>query len=949
MSTLVRAKAALALVALFSTMIAAGPATVVAMPLGGAQQGVGILGLRHASDGAQTRIILEGTAELPYTIYRPDERTILVDLPGVDAAKLDDGYAVDSRGVERIQVERLRTASGQSLARLRIRLRSQVEDRTVIEGRNLILTLSAIASAPADSAPATQPAPAKEAPATLRAEVAAAKPVATSPLAPAKPAASVPENPASAITAVRTDVNNGTFRAFISTDGRVSFKHFLLPNPDRIVIDITGVKSSVERNAMEVNSGGISRIRVGQFRTADPKVVRIVFDVTKMGPYDVRQVGSDLVLSLGAGATAPVPVSAKPAPVPPQKSMPDPAVTAPPVQKPLAPAPKPAVSKPIVSNDEPADAPAAVKPAAKPAVKPAATPASTVRTPVAAPVRPVSEELQPQNSSGRPAAKPAAAAPAARNAQTAPPAPAMPRASNTDYMQEGYVGRPVNLELKNVDLRDVLRFLHNRFGVNFIVDKSVPAGVPVDVSLKDVPWNQALDAILKSQGLGMVREDGKMIRISTLASIAAEGEANRKVQESYVNSLPLITKIFKLKYASPVRQNTQADPSGRGSQSQASSPTFDPGSIRTGIYAFIKNRLSSRGRLEFDGRTNSVIVTDLAQRIEVIDEIIRVLDRPEPQVEIEARIVVARRNFLRDLGVQLSAGAANPSRGGFAGISSIPLLTTGASGNTDVTEIPQNVGIPVLGGLIPSIPGGLFGAPQVIDGQTLVNLTTGIIGTFQISAVIYASEQKGQIRTVAAPRITTQNNTTAEVVNGVQIPVQTISNNTITTTYVDAALRLNITPQIIVEDGAVLLNVIAENNDVSTLRTVGGTPGINTQSATAVVLVPDGGTTVLGGINIDQEFQAENRTPGLSRIPLFGNLFKRRNTNRDTQEILFFITPRIFRPELVGLTQESSLRSNDITITPVIVGGDGNTGVTFVDRSSGATVTLPAGSTVPVP
>lgn len=944
MSTLVRAKAALVLVALFSTMIAAGP-TALASPQSGAQQSVGIVALRHAADGAQTRIILEGTAELPYTIYRPDERTILVDLPGVDATKLDDGYAVDSRGVERIQVERLRTASGQSLARLRIRLRSQVEDRTVIEGRNLILTLSAAALAPATSAPAAAPttAPVVDAPATLRAEVPAAKPVATSALAPAKPAASVPENPATAITAVRTDVSNGTFRAFIATDGRVSFKHFLLPNPDRIVVDITGVKSSVERNAMEVNLGGISRIRVGQFRTADPKVVRIVFDVTKMGPYDVRQVGSDLVLSLGPGATAHIPTPAKSAPAPaPVKVAPETAPsTAPPVQKPLAPAARPAVSKPIVSDDEPADTPAAVKPVAKPVVKvPVPTTRDATRAPSATPVRPVSEELQPQNASGRPVNRGAAAAP--RSAQAAPPGPVVPRASSADYMQEGFVGRPVNLELKNVDLRDVLRFLHNRFGVNFIVDKSVPVNVPVDVSLKDVPWNQALEAILKSQGLGLVREDGKMIRVSTLASIASEGDAQRKVQESYVNSLPLITKIFKLKYASPVNKNTQAGPGGGGGQSQASSPTFDPSSIRTGIYAFIKNRLSTRGRIEFDGRTNSVIVTDLSQRIEIIDEIVRALDRPEPQVEIEARIVIARRNFLRDLGVQISAGAANPSRGGFAGISSIPLLTTGATGGTTDT-IPQSVGIPQLGGLLPSIPGGLFGAPQVLDGQTLVNLTTGIIGTFQISAVIYASEQKGQIRTVAAPRITTQNNTTAEVVNGVQIPVQTISNNTITTTYVDAALRLNITPQIIVEDGAVLLSVIAENNDVSTLRTVGGTPGINTQSATAVVLVPDGGTTVLGGINIDQENQAENRTPGLSRIPLFGNLFKRRSTNRDTQEILFFITPRIFRPELVGLTQESSLRSNDITITPVIVAGDG---VTLVDRATG---TGPGGTGDQVP
>src|SRR5205085_12526478 len=143
-----------------------------------------------------------------------------------------------------------------------------------------------------------------------------------------------------------------------------------------------------------------------------------------------------------------------------------------------------------------------------------------------------------------------------------------------------------------------------------------------------------------------------------------------------------------------------------------------------------------------------------------------------------------------------------------------------------------------------------------------------------------------------APRGTTQNNAPAEVVNGIQIPVQTVSNNTITTTFVEAALRLQITPQIIVEDGAILLQVLAENNNVNLgIVTGGGTPSINTQRVSAIVLIPDGGTTVIGGVNVDVENQSEIRTPGLSRIPVFGNLFKRRSTTRNTDEILFFITP----------------------------------------------------------
>jgi type IV pilus assembly protein PilQ len=161
-----------------------------------------------------------------------------------------------------------------------------------------------------------------------------------------------------------------------------------------------------------------------------------------------------------------------------------------------------------------------------------------------------------------------------------------------------------------------------------------------------------------------------------------------------------------------------------------------------------------------------------------------------------------------------------------------------------------------------------------------------------------ASETKGQIRTIASPRVTTTDNKTAEIVNGVQIPVQTVSNNTITTTFVTAALRLEITPQIIEENGQVLMHVVAENNTVNFAlagQFNNGTPGINTQSAETTVLVADGGTTVMGGINIDTEGHSINRTPGVSRIPLLGELFKKRQTRRDTDEILFFLTPRIVR------------------------------------------------------
>jgi type IV pilus assembly protein PilQ len=182
--------------------------------------------------------------------------------------------------------------------------------------------------------------------------------------------------------------------------------------------------------------------------------------------------------------------------------------------------------------------------------------------------------------------------------------------------------------------------------------------------------------------------------------------------------------------------------------------------------------------------------------------------------------------------------------------------------------------------------------------NSVLSLTTGIFGTSIISAALTLNETKGQIRTIASPRVTTTDNQPAEIVNGVQIPVQTVSNNTITTTFVTAALRLNIVPQIIEDNGEVLMRVVAENNTVNfnlASSANNGTPGINTQSAESTVRVPDGGTTILGGINIDNEGHTVNRTPGVSRIPIVGELFKRRTIRRVFDEIIFFITPRIIR------------------------------------------------------
>jgi type IV pilus assembly protein PilQ len=182
-------------------------------------------------------------------------------------------------------------------------------------------------------------------------------------------------------------------------------------------------------------------------------------------------------------------------------------------------------------------------------------------------------------------------------------------------------------------------------------------------------------------------------------------------------------------------------------------------------------------------------------------------------------------------------------------------------------------------------------------------LTTGIFGTAQISALITLAETRGTAKTVATPRVTALNNRPAQIESGSQIPVQTTQAASgtaiVTTTFVSVPLRLSITPQI-TDVGTVILRVTIENNTINTGIAVGGVPGIDTQRMQSEVLVPDGGTTVMGGVLADTEGETRQRTPGLASIPVIGNLFKRKLTTRSNSEILFFITPRIYRPDYQG-------------------------------------------------
>jgi type IV pilus assembly protein PilQ len=464
------------------------------------------------------------------------------------------------------------------------------------------------------------------------------------------------------------------------------------------------------------------------------------------------------------------------------------------------------------------------------------------------------------------------------------------------YGDPNFKGEPINLKVVNADIRDILSYITEQYGINFVIDKSVKA-VPVTVNVNEVPWNVALDSILVSQELG-VQVNGTILRVAETKTLAAEAEIANKIAESRIDMSPLYTEFIRLNYARASgtlsgEAGSTGGFSGGVVPGGAGGGNTSGGSADSGILGIVKRRLSRRGAVEVDGRSNTIIITDVRQNIDAIRQLVVLLDQPEPQVEIETRIVIAQRNFLRDIGMQLGASITNP-------------LNQRGGGFLDATT----------GRPSDSVPTGQF------------FLTTGAFGSAQITAALNLSESKGQTKTIASPRVTALNNRSAEIESGSQIPVTTVQRNSgsadeesggglvFTTTFVRVPLRLSVTPQIS-DAGTVILRIIAENNTVnpSLSNGVGGTPGIDTQRMQTEVLVPDGGTTVVGGVLTDLEVNSKSKTPGLGDIPILKYLFRNKTTQRATSEILFFITPRIYRPDYEGNPTSGKIGTTNRTTT----------------------------------
>ncbi|MGZ5513890.1 MAG: type IV pilus secretin PilQ [Candidatus Aminicenantales bacterium] len=420
--------------------------------------------------------------------------------------------------------------------------------------------------------------------------------------------------------------------------------------------------------------------------------------------------------------------------------------------------------------------------------------------------------------------------------------------------EEKYSGDIISLKIKDADLKDVVLYLAEFAGLNVVFDPDVRG--TVTVNLQDVPWDQTLDIILKQNKMGKTIE-GNILRIAPVSVLTREEEEQRRLTESKELSGPVVVKTITLSY-----------------------------SKAKDVAALLRSKISTRGEIIVDDRTNTLLISEVRDKLDLLEKLITVVDTPTPQVSIEARVVEASATFVRNLGIQW----------GFKGVADQ------FYGNATNLQFPNSVlvdGAMIPQGIVTKGIGGPLGGYAVNLPAPAFNSALGfsfanVLDTFRVDIALSALETGGDGKIISRPSVVTQNNQQAEIIQGRQIPVQTVANFTVTTRYVNAALELRAAPQITAE-GTIIMAIEIQNNAADFANLVNGIPPITMQSAKTTVMVPDGGTTVIGGIYRTEDSVTRERVPFLHQIPILGNIFKNFARTKQSRELLIFITPRIIK------------------------------------------------------
>ncbi|PTL78538.1 type IV pilus secretin PilQ [Vitiosangium sp. GDMCC 1.1324] len=874
--------------------------------------------LKVVQTGAGAQVVVTGTRAPTFTVFRlSGPERLVVDLSSADATGIKGHHTGQGpvAGVVASQFSDERASVGRVLVALHQAAQYDVR----AEGDRVIISVDGAAAAspvaeakPAEAKvepvpeakPAAEVKPAQAAPLVAKAEPTPAVAPAPQPAAveprEKKPAAALPENVVAAEADERdvahparriTGLSFARDTLSIRTDGEVSRYEVLeLADPPRLAVDVYGV--GVSARAPRVHSGPLKDVRVG----AHSDKVRLVLDVRdEMPAYRVERKGRGLEVVLGgkvarkpaASADTPEkvvaeneplrakPVDAQPAPVEVKDLTFDESDSGGRVNLKLSGA---VVWK--VERPDPRSAVLSLENAKLPRRLERSLDTSALETPVkmisafSVPgegnrVRVVVaadgaiEENVSQVAGGlswRLSVKGVKTEEVAVTQRTAGfTAEAPTYASEGAPQQARYRGKKVSFEFKDIDIQNLLRVIAEISKKNIVVADDVSG--KVTIRLRNVPWDQALDLILRTKSLGK-EEIGNIVRVAPLKTLEEEAKLRQERKKSLVAQEELLVNLVPVNYA-----------------------------VASDMATRVKDVLSERGTVTVDTRTNVLIVKDVRANIEKARALVRNLDTQTPQVLIESRIVEANTSFSRELGVQWGGRAsASPTTGNPTGLifpNSIN-VAGGVEGTANGVETNPAfaVNLPVGAGI------GSGGALGFTFGSAG--------GALTLNLRLSAAETEGVVKTISAPKVTTLDNNTARISQGVSIPFSQVSASGANTTFVEARLSLEVTPHI-TQDGSILMTINAQNNQPDPANTgANGQPAIQRKEANTQVLVKDGDTTVIGGIYVRRGSTQSNSVPFLSKIPVLGLLFKNHRERDERQELLIFITPRILNRQTIA-------------------------------------------------
>jgi type IV pilus assembly protein PilQ len=817
-------------------------AVATAMATASVSQLSGVLVKTRDNAGVVT-ILANGT--FTHTEYRPADNLMLVDLAGVSITHEDGAaHVIYAPGLHSYRILAYRSAAGTETARIELSLvaGAKVDVVEIASGLELRVT----------GAPAVVPS---------REEIAA------------KAANREKAGPMSQIRGIAVSRGHQGLNIEITGSHPLTGKTMKLTGPDRIVLDIPDSVLEGRQRDIAVNANGVKGVRAARYQS-NPPITRVVVDLLSLRDFDVVPEGNKLILKLNDVLETPTGSPAIPV-------MPAAEAAASVLPKTSA----SVATKTVAAGNVPTFEAIPDSTSATSAVPVAvgAQPAGTLKTVAASPSRadlaaahfahdiPNVPSINQAPYDASLAAKPAAINAALQQQTQA--APGYFGTATTGCTSGRYTGEPIGLNFKDLDLKDFFRVIQEISGLNVVLDPAVKG--TVSIYLNDVPWDQALAIVLQNNGLECQLQ-GNVLRIATLETLKNEAEARRAQQEAQALAVPKETITRYLSYG----------------QSKDAAP-------------IVKKFLSARGDVVADPRSNALIIEDIPATLPKVDDLIRKLDRKTPEVEIEARVVAATRTFARDIGTQIAPGfAQGHSAIGGAGVGDSSIVTTGVQPPTSFTIPPPatqtiNIG-PTTGNLIRGVTPGTI---PLFTNLAAVPATSGLAFStftqnFRLDFFLTLAESRGLLKVLSRPRVVTQNNIEALVRQGVRVPVVTQSQlgGPPTVQFIDAFLRLKVTPQITAEN-TIFLNVDVENTIPDFSRTTGNQPNpvLNTQQATTNVLVTDGGTVVIGGVVQTQNNSNVAQTPLLGSIPILGNLFRRTTVSTSTQELIFFITPKIIQ------------------------------------------------------